>query len=443
MDEISPIEELFIIGNGFDLQCGLGTTYENFLKYTFSKLDSNISDSINYDTFNLDEFSDKVSESIKYTDLHVKNWGELSRLDYYNRYDYYPKLNIWYHIFLYEKMVKNINWSSVESILATYLQDYRMIDYISSLIVNNKSKPTYKSKRISIPIPSNSKAGILAKIAFIIVRKKLNDLVLPNHFAYEKLQEIYNKPDEVDLNHIKEWVTQVLLHELNELEYDFQRFVAFQKQNMDHEYGERVNALLRKMLDPHVDLFNIEPRPYYLMSFNYSSIWSEIFRPKFSPKLFFDVHGRLPKNEGLKHSTIIFGVDASLFDATSFEYRFTKTYRTFKNYSIGFEEAGNGREIYSPTVKMIKFYGHSLAEADYSYFQQLFDHYNLYQNNDLKLIFYYSVFDKNRREEIEQEQLYSVSRLIEKYGQTMDNKNHGKNLLTRLIQTNRLQLVEL
>ena len=25
--------ELFVVGNGLDLQCGLETTYENFLKY--------------------------------------------------------------------------------------------------------------------------------------------------------------------------------------------------------------------------------------------------------------------------------------------------------------------------------------------------------------------------------------------------------------------------
>lgn len=30
--------ELFVVGNGLDLQCGLGTTYENFLKFIFSNI---------------------------------------------------------------------------------------------------------------------------------------------------------------------------------------------------------------------------------------------------------------------------------------------------------------------------------------------------------------------------------------------------------------------
>ena len=30
------ITELFVVGNGFDLQCGLGTTYYNFLSYVLT-----------------------------------------------------------------------------------------------------------------------------------------------------------------------------------------------------------------------------------------------------------------------------------------------------------------------------------------------------------------------------------------------------------------------
>lgn len=33
----------------------------------------------------------------------------------------------------------------------------------------------------------------------------------------------------------------------------------------------------------------------------------------------------------------------------------------------------------------IKFYGHSLSEADYSYFQSIFDFYNLYDNYNVSL----------------------------------------------------------
>ena len=71
------------------------------------------------------------------------------------------------------------------------------------------------------------------------------------------------------------------------------------------------------------------------------------------------------------------------------------------------------------------------------------NYYDLYNNQELALIFYYSVYDNGIAEQIEQNQMLAISRLIEKYGQTMDNQNHGKNLLTRLIQTNRLKLIRI
>lgn len=84
----------------------------------------------------------------------------------------------------------------------------------------------------------------------------------------------------------------------------------------------------------------------------------------------------------------------SLFQASELEYRFTKTYRTLKSYTHGFEKIGEGRDIYTKDIQTIKFYGHSLAEADYAYFQQLFDYYELYTNPNLSLVFFYSVYDE-------------------------------------------------
>ena len=80
----------------------------------------------------------------------------------------------------------------------------------------------------------------------------------------------------------------------------------------------------------------------------------------------------------------------------------------------------------------IKFYGHSLNEADYSYFQSIFDYYNLYENNNVGLIFYYSKG---------YEQTDKVYRLINTYGKTLSNKDQGKNLTHKLLLENRLKTV--
>lgn len=79
----------------------------------------------------------------------------------------------------------------------------------------------------------------------------------------------------------------------------------------------------------------------------------------------------------------------------------------------------------------IKFYGHSLSEADYSYFQSIFDYYDLYENTNVSLTFYYS-------EGYEQND--AIYGLISEYGKTLTNKEQGKNLIHKLLLENRLKI---
>ena len=88
-------------------------------------------------------------------------------------------------------------------------------------------------------------------------------------------------------------------------------------------------------------------------------------------------------------------------------------------------------------IKHIKFYGHSLASADCSYFQSIFDFYDIY-NSDIDLTFYYSDFDGNQKHIM----INRVVNLIKIYGKTLNNKDHGKNLLHKLKLENRLLIKE-
>ena len=82
----------------------------------------------------------------------------------------------------------------------------------------------------------------------------------------------------------------------------------------------------------------------------------------------------------------------------------------------------------------IKFYGHSLNESDYSYFQSIFDYYNLYENNNVSLIFYHS------KGYGQPDKIYQ---LINSYGKTLSNKDQGKNLTHKLLLENRLKIAEI
>ena len=133
-----------------------------------------------------------------------------------------------------------------------------------------------------------------------------------------------------------------------------------------------------------------------------------------------------------KASDVIFGIDDNLIQTqgASSELRlFSKTYRKMFIY-------GDPIIILPPNDNnpiKIKFYGHSLSEADYSYFQSIFDYYDLYGNSNVSLTFYYSNGFENHD---------AVYKLISAYGKSLTNKEQGKNLLHKLLLENRLHIQE-
>lgn len=70
----------------------------------------------------------------------------------------------------------------------------------------------------------------------------------------------------------------------------------------------------------------------------------------------------------------------------------------------------------------------------------MFNYYNLYNNDVLKLYFYFK--QNGSQSVIEHIRLQSkmIIKLLEKYWKTMTNKDLGKNLITRLQVTKRLYI---
>jgi len=137
---------------------------------------------------------------------------------------------------------------------------------------------------------------------------------------------------------------------------------------------------------------------------------------------------------------IIFGVDATE-DLSQETHIFTKTHRKMM-------QENSDRALIEHVDKVI-FYGHSLGEADYSYFQSIFDSYNLYGDslihrtgsiNPVTLQFYFTIYDKSSETKIKREATAGVYKLITAYGDTIDNKDKGKNLLHKLLLEGRIQI---
>lgn len=438
MENNGLVKELFIVGNGLDLKAGLQSTYQKFL---FSVGDYS-SDSNNTEVQDEHQIFEDIPGS--YLDLYSHSWwsirGELA--SYHVRSD----VNVWYQIFIQEKMYGEIRWSDVESMIAKYLKDKNIVYNIAAILSEQKQARVdgkIEKYRVHPNLQSTSLTikedyQFIAKLAYILLSKTEESIKLKNWDIYNELQEYYKSGNDNDIGQFEIYVSDVLFMELLELENDFQNFLSNLSEN-NWGYIQKIDDILATMIDPNQDVHLISEIPYHLLSFNYTTPW----KLKYKPKRVLSVHGSLKTLRYENESTVIFGVDHSLFEAGSLEYRFTKTYRTLRSYSRDLDNTGNSTDIYCDSIETIKFYGHSLAEADYAYFQQLFDYYNLYGNPKLKLVFYYSVYESKSAREIETEQLEAITRLIEKYGRTMDNKDHGKNLLTRLIQTNRLKLIQI
>ena len=150
-----------------------------------------------------------------------------------------------------------------------------------------------------------------------------------------------------------------------------------------------------------------------------------------------NVHGRLD-------GEIIFGIDGKGLMDDSSAIPFTKTFRVLNS-----GKSADGILFWTCTssnvdraTDVIKFYGHSLGEADYSYFQALFDGVDIYESHT-KLIFYYRPWKQGDGTKVTDQKARicisgKVTKLMTAYGATLDNKDHGENLLHKMLLEGRL-----
>ena len=129
----------------------------------------------------------------------------------------------------------------------------------------------------------------------------------------------------------------------------------------------------------------------------------------------------------------IFGIDSKYTDNPNL-INFTKTSRLLGNWTIH-----DQWKLPEPNnLNNINFLGHSLSKADYSYFQSIFDYYNIYDSH-IQLNFLY-----NENYDVDgSHQHTNVMNLITEYGNTLDNKDKSKNLLHKMLLENRIHLVGL
>ena len=227
-------------------------------------------------------------------------------------------------------------------------------------------------------------------------------------------------------------VLDFLLDELHRLEA---RFMSYLPRVMDEQedYPMRATDILCALEESH------SPAERYhhevtVLSFNYTMPHEEDGRDLPFRTDMVNIHGRLDDRSA------IFGIDStdSLDDPDALP--FTKTYRVMSADTHDVTDiAFSPTSVYGRATSVIKFFGHSLSEADYSYFQAIFDIVDLY-DGDTTLVFYYRPYRDVDTDgsAARDETMQRVTRLLRAYGKTLDNKDHGKNLLHRLLIEQRL-----
>lgn len=374
--------QLIIIGNGFDLECGLHSTYRDFFAPRRKILLC--------ETTPGKRSEQSWDECLKETGISA--W-ELILQDKYKSY--------WYDV---ERAIKDwVAW------------DYAGIGF--------------PSKNIAIVL-QYIKSG--AK----------SDQADPDRLVGAKVARYIE--DTHPAADIRGWeaedVYDFLLEELHALEHEFASYLKGEIAR-SNDYKQNAIRLMGNLLNDEFpkdsDEYEIEES---VLSFNYTRPFGSQLGRAPRTNILSNVHGSIEKDN------IVFGIDGSDCMGLNKVIEFTKTYRLMALGSPDFSRVvhGDGKSPMSHSTDLIKFYGHSLADSDYSYFQAIFDTVGLYSGNT-RLVFYYrphKLRDGSMRSEkdVRESTMKSAIKLLTAYGRTMENADHGKNLIHKLLLEGRLSV---
>lgn len=374
-------QELYILGNGFDLWQKLPTKYEDYFRERESR-------GFSYEKI-IASFRGEhlISEDrigiIEKNVLNLYNENSSSEIN----------KNLFYYYLLYKKDKEHRDWYEVESEIKPYINNITEIlhnRYSMKLGQNIRKNKAYKSK-------------VEDWYTFLVLL--VHEIELEAAPNSEK--RYINKPINFAMEH------------LNLFEKDFGNYIK----NVQNKLAHSLDNIL----------YNDKPKK--IINFNYTTvIKNEINKFKNIQKYPTDENIRSIEeviNIHGDYKNPIFGIDNQNVDESM--NIFTKTYRILSSDTI--------ESFTLPSNKLLEtiyFFGHSLSEADYSYFQSMFDYYSIYDSK-IRLIFLYS--DHDGKEKSRQEN--RVVKLINDYGKTLENKDKGKNLLHKLLLENRIKIYEI
>ena len=432
----NTLNELLIIGNGFDLQCKLKTKYTDF----FSK------------KYGIDFLTEKYIEKFpEQTVIQCKQ----KAIDFF--------------INVFKEKLYNLN---VEKFIQSNSDSYGyLINYFKQIFRQNFSdfEPTLTNWDIifisSYVLMSNSdkfqwvdiEKMIFKTVTIVFKNKKeiFSNSEFPNDQARMKFINIvqYCFKDNKDLS-------TSMLDSLKKFEKSFALYIKNLIYKSKDHYFKRSEKLLKYLTSS----YNEEIVHLDVINFNYfldENIVNQMIHEKRFSNITFNswtnIHGVASWNDSYTRSQInklhsnykrlappIFGIDwHDISDTTNdIDFNdpriiFTKSFRLIDNQVNNMRDK---KHQFQKNINKIIFFGHSLGHADYSYFESLFDIYNIYDSN-IELNFYYKKGSSDFLDRLSaQKTLEEIIKLLTSYGQTSTNQ-HGENIVNKLLLEQRLNLL--
>lgn len=394
-------KQLLIIGNGFDLACDLKSSYKDFFDNYLKSISSTNSKMYWERYFQNMSYLNTSKDDYSWTDIETQIFIQLQNVEFLiknellNNKFYENKDDLINEIEIY--LNKSNSNLKLDSLLSTF---YLLRSVFENYLIGNSLKLNTTLDKI-----------------------KKDLLKLENHFTSYLTNEIQNANSKIETNNeiattiftensyfIK---SRILFASLLLFRMNINKTPFFVPPLEKLQETADSNLIINTLDVSHLSKFDIVEN--YVLSFNYT-------QPFQFPNLR-NIHGNL------NDKNIIFGIDYDKVNSyfSNQPTQFTKSYRILENKL-------NSDMVIPSDINKILFYGHGLGEADYSYFQAVFDTVDLYHGNT-QLVFFWNNFNDEDQYNVQVER---VTNLIEKYGQTFANKDHGRNLFTKLLLENRI-----
>ena len=445
---------LFILGNGFDLSCGLKSSYKDFFEYILLKYAKKS---------NLDY--SKFEDIVEYIENEIFNYKDSNVYRVSNLQDQFiSKLNPWYLIFINQRIKNDSEWSSIEGKIEELLTDE-----ISIITLFGVRLLEVYDREITVPGLTADletwyftrpyyKWDIFSCISYIILNReerkfrfestsnKYKELLALNREIKNKYKQLnsnsaYSSSQEENLNSIKQdidkmvfsKVADVLLAELKEMEADFIDYLNHNIEIKKNDYLNKSYVLMRLLCDECIKKEDIDSISVNnVLTFNYTKPW-DIENQLYEWNVFDskNIHGELEKRK------IIFGINNDNIDYNNHAFIFTKVSRTMELYNIKYKYK-KIEELLLEDLNQVIIYGHSLSLADYAYFRIIFDKY--VNKSEVDFYFVYNVYDGTTSDNEYNKMIKNISKLFARYSNDIMINN---DLFVKLVQNNRIKIHEI